>query len=562
MDMTLRGTRRAPVLATFAVAAVVGAVVAGLAGAGGRDKGTAETAELAGERSKARFDDGYGDRGDLFVLTQDNRLYRYDNLSTGRRRLNVVVSGLAAGERLVGFDTRPANGQLYAVGRTGRLYVIDPGTGAATQVGPVFSTALSGERFGVDFNPTVDRLRIVSDAGQNLRVDPTTGAVAGVDTNLSYPSGGTPLVTAAAYTNSVAGATTTALYDIDSGRDRLVLQGTKPGVTPAVSPNTGQLFPVGRLGIDVEGLDGFDIVGAAKSATFRESDYTALAAVRVKGKKDSRLVRIDLRTGRATVRGTLPSGVVGLTASAGAPVSAYATTAGNDLVRFDRRTLAIRSQQPITGLAPGEKVLGIDLRPANGQLYALGSGNQIYLVNPATAAATPVGAPFTPALTGSPVGFDVNPMADRLRVVTSSGQNLRLNPDTGAVAGVDTALSYLAGDRNAGAQPRVAHAAYTNNQAGAATTMLYDIDSGLDTLAVQQPPNDGTLRTTGRLGVDVAGSGGFDIAADGKALAALSRGSTGTAIYSIDLSTGRANLLGKVGRGSALTGLAIAPRGV
>lgn len=561
MGMTLGGTRRAPVLATFAIAVAVGAVAAGLM-ASGRDKGTAETADLAGAQSRTKFDDGYGDRGDLFVLTQDNRLSRYDNLGTGRRELNVVISGLAAGERLVGFDTRPANGQLYAVGRTGRLYVIDPGTGAATQVGPVFSTALTGERFGVDFNPTVDRLRIVSDAGQNLRVDPTTGAVAGVDTNLSYPSGGTPSVTAAAYTNSVAGATSTALYDIDSDRDRLVLQGTKPGVTPAVSPNTGQLFPVGRLGIDVDGLDGFDIVGAARSATFRESDYTALAAVRVKGKKDSRLVRIDLRTGRATVRGSLPSGVVGLTASAGAPVSAYATTTGNDLVRFDRRTLTIRSQQPITGLAAGEKVLGIDLRPANGQLYALGSGNQIYMVNPATAVATPVGTPFTLALTGTPVGFDVNPMADRLRVVTSSGQNLRLNPDTGAIAGVDTALSYLAGDRNAGVQPRVAHAAYTNNQAGAATTTLYDIDSGLDTLAVQQPPNDGTLRTIGRLGVDVSGPGGFDIAADGKALAALSPGSTGTRIYSIDLSTGRANLLGKVGRGSTLTGLAIAPRGV
>jgi Domain of unknown function (DUF4394) len=569
MRLTLEGARRAPMLAVIAVAAALGTVAGGIALSGSRDKGEAGTATLAGAQSATRYDDGYGDRGDLFVLTQENRLYRYDklgdDLGAGRRKLDVVVSGLAAGDRLVGLDTRPANGQLYAVGRTGRLYVVDPGTGTATQVGPVFATPPSGDRFGVDFNPTVDRLRIVSDAGQNLRVDPTTGAVAGVDTNLSYASGGPPSVTAAAYTNSVAGATSTALYGIDSDRDRLVLQGTRPGVPPVVSPNTGQLFPVGRLGIDVDGLDGFDIVGAAKSDTFREADYTALAAVRVKGKKDTRLVRVDLRSGRATTRGDLPSGVIGLTASAGAPVSVYATTAGNDLVRFDRRTLAIRSQRPVTGLASGEKVLGIDMRPANGQLYALGSTNQIYLLNPATAAATPVGTPFTPALSGAPIGFDVNPQADRLRVVTSSGQNLRLNPDTGAVAGVDTALAYQAGDRNARPRPRVAHAAYTNNQAGAASTTLYDIDTGVAALAVQQPPNDGTLRTAGRLGVEVAaGGGGFDIAADGKALAALSTGSTGTRLYSIDLTNGRASLagrVGRVGRGGPLTGLAVAPRG-
>jgi hypothetical protein len=564
------------VLGAAVVATVVVTATAGLALAGrqGEQEEPVAAAELAGAQSKARSDDGYGDRGDLLVLAQENKLYRFDRLGAGRRQLSVVVSGLADGDRLVGIDTRPANGQLYAVGRTGRLYVIDPGTGAATQIGPVFSTPLSGNRFGVDFNPTVDRLRIVSDAGQNLRVDPTTGAVAGVDTTLSYPSGGQPSVTSAAYTNSVAGAASTALYDIDSGRDMLVLQGSKPGVTPVVSPNTGQLFPVGRLGVDVDGLDGFDIVGAAQSATFNESDYTALAAVRVKGMKNSRLVRIDLRSGRARVRATLPAGVVGITASAGAPMSGYATTATNDLVRFDRRTFAIRSQQPITGLAPGEKVLGIDVRPANGQLYALSSGNQVYLVNPATAAATKVGTPFTPVLTGqvgrdakagggTTVGFDVNPSADRLRVATSTGQNLRLNPDTGAVVGVDTPLAYFAGDRNAGVRPKVAHAAYTNNNAGAATTTLYDLDSGLDVLAVQLPPNDGTLRTTGRLGVNIAGPGGFDIGADGSALAALSpAGSTGTRLYSVDLSTGRARLLGKVGRGSTLTGLAIAPRGV
>jgi len=506
--------------------------------------------------------DGYGGRTDLFVVTDDNRLYRYDRLGAGRQEIDVAITGLATGERLVGIDTRPANGQLYAVGSTSQLYVIDPGSGLASPVGAPFATPLAGNRFGVDFNPTVDRLRLVSDTGQNLRVNPTTGAVAVVDTALSADGTTTPAVTASAYTNSVAGATATALYDIDSGRDLLVLQGTKPGVAPPVSPNTGRLFPVGPLGIDVVGLDGFDIVGAAKGTAFDEADYTALAAVQIRGGKTV-LVRIDLRTGRVIYRARLPVGVVGITASAGAPGTVYATTARNDLVTFDARTRAIRSQQPITGLAAGERLLGIDVRPATGQLYAIGGTNRLYVVNAVTAAATPVGTAFTPALTGSAVGVDFNPTVDRLRVVTTSGQNLRINPDTGAVATVDTALAYAAGDANADtrAQAGAAHAAYTDNVVGATSTTLYDIDVAVDALVVQRPPNDGTVRTVGPLRVNADVAGGFDIAANGVAVTALAR-ADGTRLYAIDLSSGRARLVGKLGRGSTLTGLAFAPRGV
>ena len=256
--------------------------------------------------------------------------------------------------------------------------------------------------------------------------------------------------------------------------------------------------------------------------------------------------------------------MVGLTASAGPTATAYGTTAANELVRFDRdRPGKVTGRAPISGLRPGEQVLGIDVRPANGRLYLLGSSNQLYTVDPATAVATAVGSPFTPSVAGSLVGFDVNPMADRIRVVTTTGQNLRLNPDTGAVAGVDTGLAFAAGDRNAPLRANVAHAAYTNNQAGAASTVLNDIDAALDVLATQQPPNDGTLRTAGRLRVDGDGRGGFDIAADGVALAALVPvGSKDTRLYSVDLGSGRARSLGRVGGGLTLTGLAIAPRGV
>jgi hypothetical protein len=106
----------------------------------------------------------------------------------------------------------------------------------------------------------------------------------------------------------------------------------------------------------------------------------------------------------------------------------------------------------------------------------------------------------------------------------------------------------------------VTHAAYSNSRAGTTAATLYDLDTAVDALLVQSPPNDGTLRTTGMLALNATAAGGFDIAPDGVAIAALSR-DRGTRLYTIDLTTGRARPMGKLGRGSTLTALAAAPRG-
>src|SRR5688572_20440619 len=99
----------------------------------------------------------------------------------------VPVTGLGAGEEIIGLDVRPLTGELYALGSSARLYTIDPFTGAASSIGSgPFTNALNGTSFGFDFNPTVDRIRIVSDAGLNLRVNPTNGLLAAVDGRLAY----------------------------------------------------------------------------------------------------------------------------------------------------------------------------------------------------------------------------------------------------------------------------------------------------------------------------------------------------------------------------------------
>src|SRR5205085_3110113 len=172
-----------------------------------------------------------------------------------------------------------------------------------------------------------------------------------------------------------------------------------------------------------------------------------------------------------------------------------------------------------------------------GQLYGVGSTSRLYTINPQPGAATQVGsAPFTPALSGAEFGIDFNPTVDRIRLVSDTGQNLRLNPDTGAVVGTDSALSFATGDPNEGQTPHVSGAAYTNNFGGATTTTLYDIDYGLDRLVTQNPPNNGTLNTVGALGVDTGKLVGFDIAGNSTAFAALAGpDDSGSRLYTIDL---------------------------
>lgn len=232
-------------------------------------------------------------------------------------------------------------------------------------------------------------------------------------------------------------------------------------------------------------------------------------------------------------------------------VTVYGVNTSNQLVRFDSATPGMVSAPiAITGLQAGENILGIDFRPANGGLYALGSASRLYVINKTTGTAMQVGAAGAFTLNGSDFGFDFNPTVDRIRVVSNTGQNLRLHPDTGGLAATD-------GPLNPGT-PNVNAAAYTNNFAGATSTTLYVIDTTLDALYTQNPPNAGTLNLVGLLGVDASNVNGFDIAPFG-GLAYASLTVSGTSrLYTINLGTSLATQVGAIGGGNTLRGLAVA----
>ena len=268
----------------------------------------------------------------------NNTLIAFDTSNPSNPAPAIAITGLGPGETLVGIDVRPQNGLLYGLTSNGaggiRLYVISPRTGVATPLtdAPVqFSDGstnlpIAGTNFGFDFNPTVDRIRIVTDAGVNLRLNPNTGLI--IDGNTAAPgiqpdgaiSGGTTTVDATAYTNSVPNATVTTQYTLDAASDTLFIQNP---------PNNGvQINPLAitlnGARLDFTSVNGFDIPASVQVTTANApATGEAIAALTVGG--TTGLYGINLGTGAATLLGNVgdgSTGLVGLTvASAQIPVN-------------------------------------------------------------------------------------------------------------------------------------------------------------------------------------------------------------------------------------------------
>jgi hypothetical protein len=501
----------------------------------------------------------------LYALTAGNTIFRLDGAAPNVILESRYIWGVPETEALLGLDFRPATGQLYAFDTAGQMYLVHFDEALATPVGGgPFTSTLAGLVFGMDFNPVAGHIAVVSDVAENWRLNPNTGAILATDALLAYAMGDPnegldPHLVALAHTNSFPDATTTTLYGIDSDLDALVTVG---GLDGDPAPDSGQLFTVGPLGVDTNNFVGFDI----------SPDGVAYAAMLVGF--DVQLYTLDLAIGAATPVGILGDGTVGIRSVTAAPrpvnvnSAAVGLTTSNKLVVFDPAApgVLLNLFTP-TGIVSGETLLGLDFRPATGQLYALGSTSQVYTLSFSTGAALPIGSAFSPALSGAEFGFDFNPAADHLRVTSVIAQNFRLDPDTGATTATGASLAYATGDPNEGASPNLVASAHSSNFAHSTSTTLYGIDSTLDMLVLQgsvngfpTSPDAGQLYTLGALGVDTADWVGFDILSSGTAYASLTAPlGTDSQLYRLNLASGAAELIGTIAGGEVIRGVAVIP---
>ncbi len=546
-----------------------------------------------------------------YLLTADGSLAQVLDGQTSVMTAAVPVSGLAASDQLVAIDVRPQTGRLYGLAQnpktgTVQLYILQMNSAAASAVAlgtpqsfidaagaplPILATA-----FDMDFNPSVDRLRVVSTNGINFRMNPNDGAL--VDGNFGGAAGSVAGVNpdgrlnvaganaqgmGTAYTNNELNTAITTQYTLDHITNQLYIQ-QPPNAGTLISPLT---ITVAGTPLDFAADGGLDIQPGINAASAGAAGMGDAAAVLVSA-GSARLYRINLGTGVATARSML--GGLNVIDVAVANTRAGAFTLSNNglqIVRFALDAPATSALAGVIGVAPGERLVGMDLRPRTGQVFALGIDSALdrgtlYRLEPqsmgTTSVATAIGAigqiAFVDAtgaaldLSDLSVGMDFNPMADRVRVVDASGLNFRLNPDTGAPVDGDAALAGTNPDGaiTAPLATQLAGTAYANNVNMPSATTQYTIDQQSAKLYVQNPPNSGVqtlpldITVAGQL-LEFGGGVGFDIAPGVATSAAnmpvmagagyfTSSRTAGTPeLYQIALNTGAATRIGAIASG-------------
>jgi hypothetical protein len=267
------------------------------------------------------------------VALSGNTLLRFDT-ATPATVTPHPITGLQGVESVIGIDVRPKTGQLYAVtvqagaviNAPVKTYTVAPDTGAATFVGSIPATTVPGAGdvpSGIDFNPTVDRIRVVNYNDENFRINPNNGVLAGDDPALN-PAGNQ--IIAVAYDRNTprenALAIPTTLYGISRATSSLVVQGGINGTAPG-GVNGGLIQTIGPLGVTLDAGQGGGLDISATGTASPTELGTAYAVLRVGGV--SRLFKINLASGAATALGGLP-GVVTDVAILPTPASTAAST--------------------------------------------------------------------------------------------------------------------------------------------------------------------------------------------------------------------------------------------
>ncbi len=554
-----------------------------------------------------------------FALS-DNSLITLDTAQPAAPATPMAVTGLNAGDTLVGIDVRPMNGMLYGLGYNSgagavQLYAINYWDGTAAPVGVANTfvdaggnpVSIQGTHFGFDFDASTDRIRVVNDAGQNFRMNPNTGAL--IDGDLGGPPGSVlglnmdgsihgqaTAVSGGAHTNNEQNANRTTFFTLGATAHALYIQSPASSGTQTtaltVTLNGSTLAFSDTIGFDI--APGVDVATSDAEPPAGSSGYAALNVAGV-----TSLYTIDLNTGVATSIGTIGDGTHAVQALAiqgeDVPAGLPAIAAGiGTLHRFNTKTPGTTSDVVVTGLVAGEVLSGLDWRPKTGQLYALGTNSglgtgsaTLYRLDPKNGAASIIGTASDLANgAGAPIdlggatvfGFSFDSDADQARVVTNNGKTFRIDPTTGTVVNgaLDPGIDGLppgspgltAGAFSLGGPP-------STNPPLVPPVQFFGLDPTTNRL-LQQSSNPASfqLDTAGARNVtvngnllDFDGATGFDIpffvracgvgcGIQGPAYAILSAGGADT-LFRINLLDGRATALSAFGAANSIVGLTL-----
>jgi len=327
------------------------------------------------------------------ILLTGNRIAGIATETPDEVTAPVALTGVTAGDVIVGIDRRAVNGLLYAVAVTAStqfaLYVVHPTTAAAYRVGGVVGPFLpAGERVGFDWDPVNDRFRVVTAVGQNFRLDPNSGALANTDGVLPFGS----VVEDVGYTGNESNLSQTTAYLVDAGK--LVY-----------SPNLigGSLTTVATIAPAVNEVRGLDVAPGIRSTLGSGTPVEAgeaLAVVKLATGGGWRFARVDLVTAQITKSTALPATIDEVTGFAvQRPELRQIYSLFNDGKNILRSRLgtfpALSTQSSLTSIPAGETIESMAFNPREGQLMALGIGNAdtatLYRIDPRSAAVTVLG---------------------------------------------------------------------------------------------------------------------------------------------------------------------------
>ena len=511
---------------------------------------------------------------DILGVRNDGSIVTVDASNPAMAKTTVAVIGLRQGELILGADFSPADGSLYVIGNTGRLYRVDRDSGLATSIsGAAFAPPLDGTDFGLTFDLSGAALRLTSDTGQNLVIDVGTGAVLSSDPRLTYAAGdvnvgATAGVTACGWmTSAQSGA---VLYGIDLARGLLVR---------IDSPEAGSVRTVGSLGLTglvANGYTGFDISA---------STGHAFAVLDAQNDSVSRLFLVDLATGGAQQVGSpmtsLMRGAAVVPAAPPAPAGTLFAGLVNaaDVVTFAvDAPQTVRSTVHVKGLPAGDSLLGISVRPTTGILFGI-TRTALWDIDLLGGTAARIGDGFSQPLPAGVLACDFDPATDRIRVVGGASVNLTIDPNTGALVDTDpftgglqtdAALTYAPGDPHGPGAPSVHAIAFTGRAQPGTSSRCYVLEDNAATVArlgtIALAPNearDGRVSTIGPLAIeDVATlppSLGLVTTGNSTGYAVLQTSTTASTLYHVDLTTGIASIVGDVGGSAPLRALTVQP---